>query len=322
MIRSFYYVPGEGIRVGDTIDNFGQLTAVEQSVLWVDMQKPTDEELYVLTHDFKFHPLAIEDVIAEKSRTKIDDYGRYLFLVFHVVDYMGRQEGLKSTELNFFLTKNALVTVRQANHRLFDYLYSRAERDERLVTRGADYLFHALLDTVVDNYNTTLEILESEVDGVEDDVLGQLSEETLRSIFTLRRDIVQLKRIVSPQREVIAQISRQHYALISQGLNVYFSDIHDHLVRIVDMADTHREILNSSLEVYYSSVSTKTNDVIKFLTVLTAIFIPPTLISGIWGMNFSYLPGSDWKHGFLIIIGFVFALIVGMLVVFKRRNWI
>ncbi|MDZ4722778.1 MAG: magnesium/cobalt transporter CorA [candidate division Zixibacteria bacterium] len=322
MIRSFYYVPGQGVTSHDGIADFDAMTAVEGSILWVDMKKPTDQELFVLTHDFKFHPLAIEDVIAERSRTKIDDYERYLFLVFHAVDYIGREEGLKVSEMNFFLTKNSLVTVRHGDHRTFDHLYSRAERDERLVTRGADYLFHAIIDAVVDNYNTTLEIIESEVDGVEDDVLGQADEDTLKSIFTLRRDIVQLKRIVAPQREVVNQLTKQHYSLITPNLNVYFSDIHDHLVRIIDMSDSHREILNTSLEVYYSSVSTKTNDIIKFLTVLTAVFIPPTLVSGIWGMNFENLPGHDWEHGFLIIMGFILVLIFGMLIVFRRKKWI
>jgi len=252
MIKSFYYLPDEGVKVIDGIADFDKLSSVEQSVLWVDMSKPTDEESFVLTHDFKFHPLAIEDVISEKSRTKIDDYDRYLFLVFPTVDFVGREEGLKVSELNLFLGEKTLVTIRHDDHRIFDYLYSRAERDERLLSRGADYLFHAIIDTVVDNYNSTLDVFEYEVDQVEEDVLGEHDEETLKSIFTLRRDIVHLKRVVMPQKEVVSQLSRWNYQLVSKGLRVYFSDIHDHLMRINETADTHKEILNSSLEIYYS----------------------------------------------------------------------
>lgn len=321
MIRSYYYLPNEGVQVLEGIADFDRMMAVDNAVLWVDLCKPTDEESFILTHDFKFHPLAIEDVISERSRTKIDNYERYLFLVFHVVDYVGREEGLKITELDFFLTRNTLVTVHYDDHRIFDYLYSRAARDERLLTRGADYLFHAVIDTVVDNYNSILDILEYEVDQVEEDVLKEASQEILRSIFTLRRDIVQLKRIVMPQKEIVAQLSRQHYPIISAPLAVYFSDIHDHLVRVNDMADTHREILTSSLEVYYSSVSTKTNEVIKVLTILTAIFIPPTFLVGLWGMNFHNMPELRWPLGYFGALGMIGVVMVGMVVYFRRRKW-
>src|SRR5210317_1710002 len=156
MIRSFYYKPNEGVRIIEGIADFNKLCQDKEAILWVDLCKPTDQESYILTHDFKFHPLAIEDVISEKPRTKIDNYDDYIFLVFQIIDYIGREEGLKIGEIDLFLTENALVTVHYDEHRIFDYLYHRAVRDERLVSRGADFLFHAVIDTVVDNYNTTL----------------------------------------------------------------------------------------------------------------------------------------------------------------------
>jgi len=322
MIKSFYYLPDEGVSIIDGIADFDKLIAVDQSVLWVNMNKPTDQESFVLTDDFKFHPLAVEDVISEKSRTKVDDYDRYLFFVFHLVDFVGREEGLKISELDLFLCKNALVTVRYDDHRIFDYLNTRAERDERLMSRGADYLFHAVIDTAVDNYNATLDIIEYEVDQVEEDVLGRPDEETLKSIFTLRRDIVQLRRITMPQIEVIKQLSHQNFPLISDNLRLYFSDIHDHLARINDMADTHRELLNSSLEIYYSSVSTKTNEIIKVLTILTAIFIPPTFLVGLWGMNFRYMPELHLEHGYFISLMIIVLVVLGMILFFRKKKWI
>ncbi|MBK7141668.1 MAG: magnesium/cobalt transporter CorA [bacterium] len=321
MIRSFYYLPNEGVEVLEGVADFDRLASVPGALLWVDMCKPSDQESFVLTHDFKFHPLAIEDVISEKPRTKIDDYDRYLFLVFQVVDYVGREEGLKIMELDFFLSKNTLVTVHYDEHRIFDYLYSRAERDERLLSRGADYLFHAMIDTVVDNYNGILDVFEYEVDQVEDDVLGSADEDTLKSIFALRRDIVQLKRIVLPQKEIVAQLSRQHYTMISQPLVPYFSDIHDHLIRINDTADTHRELLNSSLEIHYSSVQARTNDVIRFLTVLTAIFVPPTLLASLWGMNFASMPELDWSLGYPLALAVIFGSMIGQLIYFRKKKW-
>ena len=322
MIKSFLYLPGDGVKVIDGIADFNRLIRQENCVLWVDLCKPTDEESFVLTHDFDFHPLAIEDVIAEKPHTKIDDYDRYLFLVFQIVDYIGREEGLKISEIDMFLSRNSVVTVHYDEHRIFDYLYHRAERDERLMSRGVDFLFHALIDTTVDNYNTTLDILEYEVDQIEDDVLGAPNEETLKSIFTLRRDIVHLKRIVLPQMEVLKRFSREQFKLITSKAAVYFSDIHDHLVRVNELADFHREILNSSLEVYFSSVSTKTNEIIKFLTIFTVLFIPPTFLVGLWGMNFEFMPELDWKYGYAFALVIMLTVILGLVLFFRKKKWL
>ncbi len=322
MIRSFHYVPDQGVTLTEGIADFDKLCAVENSYLWVDLCKPTDRESFVLTHDFKFHPLAIEDVISEKPRTKLDVYDRYIFLVFQVVDFIGREEGLKMGEIDLFLSRNSLVTVHYDEHRIFDYLYSRAERDERLMGRGADFLFHAVIDSIVDNYNATLDILEYEVDQVEDDVLGEPDEDTIRSIFTLRRDIVHLKRAVLPQMEVLHRLAREEFKPISKTAAVYLSDIYDHLARINDITDFHREILNSSLEVYYSSVSTKTNEIIKFLTIVTVLFIPPTFLVGLWGMNFSFMPELDWQYGYIFAGAVMVMVVVGLITFFRRKKWL
>ncbi len=322
MIRSFLYLPDVGVKIHEGIGDFDKWCEQENALLWIDMCKPTDEESFVLTNDFQFHPLAIEDVIAEKPRTKIDDYERYLFLVFQAVDYIGRDEGLKLTEIDLFLSRNSLVTVHYDEHRIFDFLYSRTERDERLMMRGIDFLFHAVIDTIVDNYNATLDILEYEIDQVEEDALGEPDQDTVKSIFTLRRDILQLKRTVLPQKEVISQLSRKHYKLVGDKAALYFSDIHDHLVRISDIADSHRETLNSSLEVYYSSVSTKTNQIIKVLTMFTVLFIPPTFLVGLWGMNFEFMPERDWEYGYLMSLVVMAVIVLGLIVFFRRKKWL
>ena len=322
MIKSFHYLPDEGVRVLEGVIDFDRLLEAPDSLMWVDMCKPTDEESYVLTHDFKFHPLAIEDVISEKSGTKIDDYGRYLFLVFNIVDYVGREEGLKISELDLFLTEKSLVTVRYDDHRIFDYLHNRAEKDDRVLTRGSDHLFHAVIDAVVDNYNSTMDILEYETDQIEEEILGNYNEDTLKSIFTLGRDVVELKRVVRPQREVVNRISREPYRLVSKDLRAYFSDIHDHLVRVSELAESHREIVNSSLQVYYSSISTKTNEIIKVLTLLTAIFIPPTFLVGLWGMNFHNMPELDLEYGYLVSLGVMLVVMLGMVLFFRHKKWL
>lgn len=322
MIKTFFYKQGEPIKILEGIQDFDKLVEDKEVILWIDLTQPTDQELYILTHDFNFHPLAIEDVISERPRTKIDNYGDYLFLVFQIIDFIGREEGLKIGEIDLFLSKNSLVTVHYDDHRIFDYLYSRAEKDERLMSRGVDFLLHALIDTIVDNYNSTLDIFEYEIDQIEDDVLGEPDEETIRSIYTLRRDIVHLKRMVLPQREVVNRFAKENFDLIGKTAAVYFSDIHDHLMRINDIADFHREILNSSLETYYSSVSTKTNEIIKFLTIFTVLFIPPTFLVGLWGMNFSFMPELDMKFGYFIALGIMLIVTFILVIFFRKKKWL
>lgn len=322
MIRSFHYVPGDGITVVEGIADFDRLMAQENTFLWVDLLKPTDDESFVLTHDFKFHPLSIEDVLSEKARSKLDIYGEYLFVVFQLVDYVGREEGLKIGEVDLFLSRNSLVTVHYDEHRIFDYLYHRAERDERLLARGADFLFHAVIDSIVDNYNKTLDILEYEVDEIEEAILGEPDKETVKSIFTLRRDIVHLKRLVLPQLELVHRLSKETFKPITGKAAVYFSDVYDHLVRISDLTDFHREILNSSLEVYFSSISTKTNEIIKILTIFTVLFIPPTFLVGLWGMNFEHMPELAYRYGYYGALSVMFLVVVGLVLFFRIRKWI
>ncbi|MDF1545405.1 MAG: magnesium/cobalt transporter CorA [bacterium] len=322
MIKSFYYIPGEPIQITEGIADFDKMAIREDAVLWIDMCRPTDEESFILTHDFHFHPLAIEDVLSERPRTKIDDYDRYLFVVLQIVDYIGREEGLKIGEIDFFLSGNSLVTVHYDDHRIFDFLYNRAERDERLMTRGADFLLHAIIDALVDNYNATLDIFEYDVDQVEEDVLGEPDEELVRTIYTLRRDIVHLRRIVLPQRELVQRLSKEKFKLVSGKAAVYFADVHDHLVRVDDLANFHRDILNSSLETYYSTVSTKTNEIIKFLTIFTVLFIPPTFMVGLWGMNFAVMPELNWEHGYLFALLAMLVVVLILVLFFRKKKWL
>lgn len=322
MIRTFIWTPEEGTEIHEGIIDFDRYLDRPELVMWVDLTTPSDKESFVLTHDFKFHPLAIEDVISEVPRPKLDDYGNYLFLVFQLADYMGKEEGLKIGEVDLFLSKNAVVSVHFDEHPVFDRLYDKARKDDRLFSRGADFLFHAVLDAIVDNYTTVLDLLEFEIEAVEDDVFEEPDEQTVKSIFALRRDIHDLKRIASPQQEVLAQLTREKHNLISEKTRVYLSDIFDHMVRIYETADSHRDTLISALEVYFSTVSTRTNEIIKILTIFTAILMPPTFLVGLYGMNFKYMPEITWKYGYIFFWALVLVITFILLLFFKKKKWI
>jgi len=328
MIRSLLWMPGQPVRKIDGIADFDALFALPESVLWIDMIDPDDKEYYILTHDFHFHPLAIEDVIeeedaiAELTRSKIDDYKNYIYAEFSVADYVDMQEGISLKEVHLFLTKNTVVTVRYEHHRVFNYVYNRALRDDRLMSRGAEFLFHSLLDVMVDNYNSILEYFERAVDEIEEDVLEEPDRETVRKIFTLRKDIYDLKRIALPQKEMLGQITRGQFPQFSERAAMYFRDIYDHLTRIIELSETHRDTLIAALEVYYSNVSTKTNQIIKVLTIFTVILMPPTFLVGLWGMNFKYMPELEWEYGYIIFWVLFFLITVIMIAVFKIKKWL
>lgn len=322
MIKTFIYTPEEGAEVHEGIIDFDRYLAKPDLIMWVDLCAPSDKESFVLTHDFKFHPLAIEDVISEVPRPKLDDYGNYLFMVFQLADYMGREKGMKISEVDLFLTDKAVVSVHFDDHAVFDTLYMKAKKDDRLFSRGPDFLFHAILDAIVDNYNTVLDLLEFEVDAVEDDVFEEPDEQTVKSIFTLRRDIHQLKRISMPQLEVLSLLTRDKHDLISEKTSVYMSDILDHMARVNETTDSYRDTLISALEVYFSSVSTRTNEIIKILTIFTAILMPPTFLAGLYGMNFRYFPEINWKYGYIFFWALVVLITIALLFFFKKKKWI
>lgn len=322
MIRSFIWTPKEGTDVFEGIIDFDRYLSQPNIVMWVDMCAPSDKESFALTHDFRFHPLAIEDVISEVPRSKLDDYGNYLFMVFQLADYRGKEKGLTAREVDLFLTKNCLVTVHFDEHPVFESLYTKARKDDRLFSRGADFLSHAVLDSIVDNYNTVIDLLQFEVDAVEDDVFEEPDEETVKTIFALRRDINDLKRIAAPQQEVLLHLTRNQHDLISEKSALYLSDIHDHLVRINETADSYRDTLISALEVYFSSISTRTNEIIKILTIFTAILMPPTFLVGLYGMNFRYMPEVTWKYGYIFFWVVVVIVTIALLFFFKKKKWI
>jgi magnesium transporter len=323
VLSTFIWSPEEGGREVHGMLDFRDLLSKPDHVFWLDMSQPTDEESYLLTHDFKFHPLAIEDVLTEMSRPKVDDYEDYLFVVFVVASGRpGGEDELPFKEIGLFLTRNCVVTVHFQPLQVIDTVVQRLHRDERFISRGADFFFHTLMDHLADTYYDTLRIIESETDKIEDEVFEDPDPDIVKRIFTIRRDVLQVKRTITPLKEVIAQFVRAKFSLIRERTAIYYSDIHDHLANLSDEADEHRDALNSSLEVYYSNVSYRTNDIIKFLTIFTAILLPPSFIVGMYGMNFRHMPAIDWKYGFVFVWILIVLIVTGLLLFFRKRKWI
>lgn len=322
MIRSFYWTPDIGGKEQVGVLDFKEMMDIDGSILWVDLFNPTDEESYILTHDFKFHPLSIEDVLSEESRPKVDEYEHYLFIIFQTVGQPGGEDELAVNDIGIFLTGNAVVTVHSHQIDILDSLFRKFLHDDRIVARGISFLFHAVLDYLVDSYDKPLAYIEKETDKIEDDVFEDPKAEIVKRIFNLRRDTLDFKRILAPLKEVVFQMTTGKLVLISEKAEIYFSDIYDHLSRMTDDADSNRDILNSALEVYFSTVSDRTNQIIKFLTIFTAILLPPSFIAGVYGMNFMKMPPLTWDKGYIVIWSIIVLIVVSLLAFFKKRKWI
>lgn len=322
MIVTHLYQPDVGIVRREGIEPFDQLVENESQVFWVDIFDPSNEESYVLTGDFGFHPLAIEDVISENPGPKVDDYRRYLFVVFKIADYIRGHEGLIQREVDIFLLKNGVVTIHYEPVPPLDAVARRLEVEERVLSRGADFFFHAVLDHMVDYYNLTLERIEDDVDEVEDQVFENPDEDLLRRVFDLKRDLAQLKRLVTPSREILNRFSRDVFPLIGPQAQVYFRDVFDHMQRINELVDSFRDSLTSVAEVYFSRVQSSANETVKILTVIATFVLPLTFITGIFGMNFTNMPELDWKYGYVMFWVLCVGVVTGLLVYFKKKDWL
>lgn len=322
MIRSFYYTPDDGLSYSEGVQDFRKLMARPDAVLWVDLFAPTDEESYILTSDFRFHPLAIEDVLSEMSHPKVDDYDNYIFTIVQVLGPPMQETEIEARGIGLFLTKSAVLTVHFHPVNSLETVLQRIQRDSRLISRGADFLFHTIVDYIVDTYFSALNTMEKDVDLVEAQVFEDPDEKVLRRMFRIRRDLSIIRRVIVPQSEVMSQFTREKFDVISSKAAIYFSDINDHLHVMISTADNQRDSINSAMDLYFSMVSTKTNDVIKFLTILSALFLPATFIVGFYGMNFESIPEFRWEFGYPFAVLLIVAVIGGLLIFFKKKNWI
>lgn len=295
-----------------------------EALLWVSLANPDENEYQILSDIFHFHPLAIEDTQGEEYQPpKIDDFGSYLFLIVHGILSGTDVNTLGTQELDFFLGENYLVSVYQGqNMRAVESVFSRINRDERLYSFGSDYLCHAVLDALVDEYIPIIDQMDEEIEVLEDRVLAQPSPQTLERILSLKHSIMSLRRIIAPMREVMNRLSRDDFPMIDQQSRIYYRDIYDHLVRIHDMSESIRDIVTGTMDIYLNSTSLRLNEVMRALTVVSTIFLPLSFLAGIYGTNFSNtFPAYDHPYGFLILWMVCILIVFGMLAWFRKRGW-
>jgi magnesium transporter len=290
---------------------------------WVDLVAPSIPEALILSDTFGFHPLSVEDAMAELHFPKIEPYDNYLYVILHGIDFHGGDRAFATHDIDFFLGPTYLVTVHDGHSRSIAALGENVVRNSKIMGEGPVSLFHRIVDAMVDHYRPEVERLEQELDEIEDAVFDRPSPTLARRILEVKRQVATLRRIITPQRDVVARLARREYVDISTDMSFRFRDVYDDLVRIADDALIFQDRITGILEAHLSNVSNRLNEVMKVLTVMTTIFMPLTLLTGMWGMNIPLprFPGPEAAQ-FWWIGGIMVAASVAMLALFRRLRWI
>lgn len=331
MIRSVAFTTQGRLHSKD-IDTFLMPTLLADTnlFLWLDLEKPTPEETRRVLQDiFHFHPLSIEDCVAVSPSPKVEEYSPkegdqfapYLFMVIHAVDYSRKDGVFATSELNFFLGKNFLVTYHEVPLRSVQATEERCLRGTTLIARAPDRVAHTLLDGIVENYKPALDELSLEIAELEDQVIQNPTKQTLNRILQIKKEVLHLRQIIGPQREVLARFARGEFKLIRPHLVPYYRDVHDGLFHISELAQTYTDSLTGILQVYLNMSSNHTGEVVKLLTVITVITTPLTLVGTWYGMNFQHMPEYRWKYGYELAMALT-VVSTGLIIWwFKHRKW-
>lgn len=294
------------------------------TTLWVDIVSPTPEEgRSILLDTFKFHPLSVEDALSAIHHPKIEPYDHYLYLILHGIDFQEQEHWFATRDVDFFLGKNFLVTVHDGRSRSISSVKKLCDRHDRVLSEGPVALMHRIIDSMVDNYRPEIEGIEKQMDELENLAILGNRENLVRSILELKRDLSSLRRIVIPQRDAVGRLARREFPIISDEMAYRFRDVYDHLVRLADEAMILQDRVTGILEAHLSTVSNRLNQIVKVLTVMSTIFLPLTVLTGMWGMNIElpHFPGGGAVQ-FWWVAGIMATTIIAMLMFFRRKHWI
>ncbi len=331
MIRSMVFTT-QGRLHSRNIETFLMPTLLSDTnlFLWVDLEDATAEDTKSVLEDvFHFHPLSIEDCIAVTSSPKVEEYtpkdgdqfAPYLFIVIHAVDY-SRKDGVFATnELDFFLGRNFLVTYHNGPSRSVTYTEERALKATMHIARAPDRVAHTLLDSIVENYKPALDELSLEIADLEQQALQCPTKETLNKILQVKKEVLHLRQIIGPQREVLARFAQGDFKLIRAHLVPYYRDVYDALFHISELAQGYTDSLTGILQVYLSMSSNQTGEVVKLLTLITVITTPLMMIGTWYGMNFHDMPELNWRHGYRLASALMVVSTVATFLYFKKKRW-
>ena len=318
-IRTFL-LRGDDLRQGgaELIDEWK-----DGAKLWVDVAEPTKETIEPLLEGrFGFHELAAEDCLSLDTLPKYDPYPTYDFFVFRAVDIELATHRCTTQKLAAFLGRDLVVTVHGDLGGVVENVRQRLPADRRLLANGPDFLLYSIVDEMVDAHFPLLDRVDDRIDELQDTIFHSVRPGQLDDLLHAKRDLNIVRRQIFPQRDLLNQISRGDAQFVARDHLIYFRDIYDHMFRIVETIDVQRDSMSGAMEAYLSVVANRTNEIMRILTVFSALMLPLTLIAGIYGMNFQYMPELHWLRGYPFALGLMAIVAVIMLLFFRRKGWI
>jgi len=277
-----------------------------------------------LGEKFDLHPLLLEDILNTDHRPKMEDMGSYIFVVLKTfaADAPPMAE-VKPEQVSLVFGSNFVLSLQEKESKLLLPIRERIRQGKGKIRKlGADYLAHAILDTVVDSYFSILEDIGDEIEACEESLVNRPTSAILKTIQGVKRSMIVLRKAVWPLREAVASLERSESPLIAESTNIYFRDVYDHTIQVMDTIETYRDSLSGMLDIYLSSLSNRMNEIMKVLTIIATIFIPLTFIAGVYGMNFEYMPELKWRWGYFIVWGVMIFIALFMLKWFRKNRWL
>ncbi|QHT70222.1 magnesium/cobalt transporter CorA [Rhodocytophaga rosea] len=297
--------------------------------VWIGLHEPDEDLLEQVQAAFGLHDLAIEDAHRAHQRPKIEVYGESLFIVLRTVQMNGKENKIEFGETHFFVGLHYIVTVRHGSSLPYTDVRMRCESTPHLLKKGPGFALYALMDAIVDQYFPVVDALEHQLQALEEVIFGEsFSRETTARIYGLKRELLEVKRAISPLIDICNRLMRFDLEVLPPDTRPYFRDVYDHTIRINEMVDTLRELLTTALEANFSLISITQNEVMKTQNEVmkrfggwAAIFAIPTMVAGIYGMNFQWMPELNWRYGYPVVLTLAFGLCLGLYIHFKRSGW-
>ena len=309
-------------------DDLPKLLADKNNQIWVDLEILSSEDLHaaenVLINHFKFHHLTVEDCRETRNQPKVEEFPNYLFFIVHGIKNETNTANFVTKELDGYLGENFVITVRNEHFRSIEDVKRHVISNTQISKRGSAYLLHQILDRIVDMYMPLVDDFDVAINEFEDRVFEMKNADNriLEEIMDLRRSVARLKRVSARQLEVLYRISHGEFPQIPENVLPFFRDVHDHLLRISDLAESYRDLVGGLFEIHFSVTANKTNEVMKLLAVFSAILLPLSLVAGIYGMNFENIPELHSKYGYFFSLLVMFVIAASLLVYFWRKGWI
>lgn len=312
MIEIFFYE--NGVQKAQISD----LKNIKNKQLWIDITDISEEEKELIQKTFELHPVTAEDLLSSNTRMKVEEFSHYLFCVFYGITGI---EPVEMVEIDYVLGDNFLITNHKKDIESYNRLKNDKKRLSELFEKGNAFLFHKFLDDEVDNYFPALEKIDDLIETIEEEIAQKPKPELLSRTLNLKRQIIEIKKITLPQREKISFLTKNDTKFIPKNAIPYFRDIYDHSIKISDSIDNYRDAVSNTFDAYMLAVSNSLSEVMKALGMIATIALPLTVISGIYGTNFTKLPGSNSIYGFWIMIFIMISLSGSMILYFKKRKW-